>query len=143
MGPTLQYSTSPGMLDCMTDAQCYASNVSTLALEATTATEKGLRCCMKYELLKEPSTLIGLTALAYSYTNNGIPMKVGSYAKTCNYAFPVFITALSLDATYDSKTGIDTATSAYGGYELKAYCDGGAVALAAGSAAIAALVSLY
>ena len=135
MGAKLVKNTTPGLVNCTTDKECWAANTSLSVTEATTDTEKAKRCCARYFMIdagKESSS----KATADSLYLQGFPKENFTYTKVCNYNYKTeWSTAKHTQKTdiggyflYDDNKNI---------YEIN--CDGGATALIASVTAVAAI----
>ena len=133
-------------LACSVDDDCY--KVLGGASEATTDTEKGIRCCMRYGVLTAPSgdnSAVGDAELLAANTSYGVPTVAGEETKYCQTDYPTYLAALKVSQpTYDDTTGEFTADSASGDYKVVTYCDGSAAALQVAVAVGAAVtISMY
>ena len=133
-------------LACTVDDDCY--KVLGGVAEATTDTEKGKRCCMRYGVLTAPSgdnSAVGDAELLATNVLYGVPTVAGEETKYCQTDYPSYLAALKVSMpTYDDKTGEWTADSASGDYKAVTYCDGSAAALQVTAVVGAAVfISMY
>ena len=130
-----QPANNKNFLNCTKDSDCWVANanLTTAVAEATTATEKKKRCCMKFQLDYAQDTADSKASLETAKTL-GWASKPYTYTKICSYDYPTFCKTL---------TGFDLFQDAYKDI-WSVYCDGGASALVTSAIGIGAIViSIY
>ena len=149
MGNKMVALTGTNSLKCSKDADCYVAFATAGVVAATTTAEKAKRCCYVYGVQKAPEGTNKATGDAYllaAKTAYGVPNTVDEYTKYCQFDYPTLIAGLKSSptvGTYDFTKAVFTATDAYGKFETRQFCHGGASNLAIASvAAIGLAVSI-